>query len=749
MDKLAFQVDGKFIDAATNKTISNPSGYEVIEWPEEFDFPSSGELENYDVGLIDYYKLIKREQDSKSYDPYANTGTPRTAVNNFGYENKPGFIEAANFIPGPMGLAGKAINVAMNVNNKVAIDKAREMLDLEPSGKMSNVLRDTKGSIADVNIGGEDYSVGFEAVDNKGRTTLTPEEARERGLMTGGLSELTKEQRKEALKDFKKDKKAELSPIDSWKVAPDVGAGIGTGAGASGKFDLSENVFGAKADMPDVDRSELQARGMGLMDVSPSFRQARTQGINYDHTATRGPVTEGLTDRSVEAMNALAGMQPGGINVTSAYRNPEINKAVGGVPNSLHTQGSAFDLSTRGLTDAQKRDLVERSIMAGAEEIGTYGDQSLHVGTRGRFDALPGQDTGGVAAMYEYSRYNLADAPDWFKEGVSSQSRLAPIPQSRPMPSTMISEAPTNPQKDPFEAVLGRSTPTIASDTTGFVNSFSEVARAPTVASDSTGFMNQAVNPDWSGVDRSSLNITDDDRRLSAMTLAGEIDLSKTDLSTPEGIREAYGIMSTIENRAPKFGGISNAITAPKQYSTWSNAAASNTATKNYMTNPSVYDKLVNDYFANPKSNMGFTSYHANYVNPDWSTKMSGVTDIGPHRFGSLPEYQQPRSSFIPDNPPVPQERPTFKTTSTNALSSSSGFMDTGGANRPASKPDGQEIESRAERERKSATEKSKDNNGGNRGGGSGEGGTRTASSQTGSGRSFSSTGDVANRDKK
>ena len=39
--KLAFEVDGKYIDATTNTPIDNPSGYEVMEWPKEIPFPSS------------------------------------------------------------------------------------------------------------------------------------------------------------------------------------------------------------------------------------------------------------------------------------------------------------------------------------------------------------------------------------------------------------------------------------------------------------------------------------------------------------------------------------------------------------------------------------------------------------------------------------------------------------------------------------------------------------------------------------
>lgn len=130
-----------------------------------------------------------------------------------------------------------------------------------------------------------------------------------------------------------------------------------------------------------------------------------------------------------------------------------------------------------------------------------------------------------------------------------------------------------------------------------------------------------------------------EERDLMARTLAGEIDLSKTDLSTEEGRKEAFGILSTMENRAAKFGGIEQAITADKQYSTWNDPKAAGVANANYEANREVYDSLVNEMERDASLNQGYTSYHANDVNPSWSAKMSGVTNIGPHIFGSLPEY--------------------------------------------------------------------------------------------------------------
>jgi zinc D-Ala-D-Ala carboxypeptidase len=41
------------------------------------------------------------------------------------------------------------------------------------------------------------------------------------------------------------------------------------------------------------------------------------------------------------------------IEITSGYRNPKVNKAVGGVPNSAHALGHAADFHVHGVTDLE------------------------------------------------------------------------------------------------------------------------------------------------------------------------------------------------------------------------------------------------------------------------------------------------------------------------------------------------------------------------------------------------------------
>jgi putative chitinase len=50
----------------------------------------------------------------------------------------------------------------------------------------------------------------------------------------------------------------------------------------------------------------------------------------------------------LEQIRLLLGNAP--IRITSGYRNPEVNAAVGGVPNSAHAKGWAADFTVKGIS---------------------------------------------------------------------------------------------------------------------------------------------------------------------------------------------------------------------------------------------------------------------------------------------------------------------------------------------------------------------------------------------------------------
>ncbi|BDW99173.1 hypothetical protein MACH15_09260 [Maricaulis maris] len=64
----------------------------------------------------------------------------------------------------------------------------------------------------------------------------------------------------------------------------------------------------------------------------------------------------------MEQVRRILGDRP--ISITSGYRNPAVNKAVGGVSNSAHALGYAADFSVKGMTPVEVARALEASTLA-------------------------------------------------------------------------------------------------------------------------------------------------------------------------------------------------------------------------------------------------------------------------------------------------------------------------------------------------------------------------------------------------
>lgn len=123
----------------------------------------------------------------------ARRGMARAQNTNFGYMDKPAGMGLLSAMPGVPGMAAKAINTAVNANNVAAVNAARRSMEVPEMSTKENVkgsLKDRQGFVGRYGVNGQEYSVGLEAEDAEGRTTLTPNEARARGLAMGGLTEV-------------------------------------------------------------------------------------------------------------------------------------------------------------------------------------------------------------------------------------------------------------------------------------------------------------------------------------------------------------------------------------------------------------------------------------------------------------------------------------------------------------------------------------------------------------------------------
>lgn len=90
----------------------------------------------------------------------------------------------------------------------------------------------------------------------------------------------------------------------------------------------------------------------------------------------------GMDDRLLQILDAIREVIGGPVTLSCAYRCPDHNAEVGGVPNSYHIQGIAADVIVPdGLTVDQLAGIAEQ---CGADGIGRYyGQEFVHVDTRG------------------------------------------------------------------------------------------------------------------------------------------------------------------------------------------------------------------------------------------------------------------------------------------------------------------------------------------------------------------------------
>lgn len=79
----------------------------------------------------------------------------------------------------------------------------------------------------------------------------------------------------------------------------------------------------------------------------------------------------------MERVRTICGNRP--VTITSGYRNPRVNRAVGGVPNSAHALGYAADFTVAGLTPLQAAKLVRDSSLDFDQLILESGRGVVHI----------------------------------------------------------------------------------------------------------------------------------------------------------------------------------------------------------------------------------------------------------------------------------------------------------------------------------------------------------------------------------
>jgi hypothetical protein len=145
--------------------------------------------------------------------------------------------------------------------------------------------------------------------------------------------------------------------------------------------------------------------------------------ISFKHPDQRNvlPAVTTMLERAGNSIN-----QP--VDVTSGYRSPEHNAAVGGAKQSRHMHRDAADVDMSGWTPEQRQRFGATAIREGANALITYDNSPdmLHV------DMRPRPDGAGVMYMHNKSQYNMADAPEWMQTLKGNNGIIPPTPDPRP-----------------------------------------------------------------------------------------------------------------------------------------------------------------------------------------------------------------------------------------------------------------------------------------------------------------------------
>lgn len=195
---------------------------------------------------------------------------------------------------------------------------------------------------------------------------------------------------------------------------PDIWSRIGMGAVLGGG--LSAGVLAIAKGV-----GLMRARSASTRDATPAGGDALRSEIEIDkaeagllgeqtvqeviNRAIVGNYDKGVSTSAATAMDRLQSAWGSSLNITSQFRSPEHNAAVGGARNSQHTHGNAFDVDVKGLSLAERNRLIIEARNAGFSGIGVYAN-SLHF------------DVGGDRAWGP--NYHRSSLPDWAAEAVSA-----------------------------------------------------------------------------------------------------------------------------------------------------------------------------------------------------------------------------------------------------------------------------------------------------------------------------------------
>ena len=125
------------------------------------------------------------------------------------------------------------------------------------------------------------------------------------------------------------------------------------------------------------------------MSLSPNFTleelcaSTKAKELQIINQVTDAAHLQALKALAKEVLQPIRDLHGGPVTVTSGYRQPALNKAIGGSPKSQHSKGEAADITVG--RPADNKDLFEQIVRSGIpydQLICEFGGEWLHVSHR-------------------------------------------------------------------------------------------------------------------------------------------------------------------------------------------------------------------------------------------------------------------------------------------------------------------------------------------------------------------------------
>jgi hypothetical protein len=491
MTQLVRGEDGKmhsvYVDATTGQALSDLKGYTIIDGQTFYDVTASDD-KNKD-GKVSTSEtdtkasnipssdgsgrsvLQERGSGTSALDGPQTPGPAATASNNFGYTSKPSGLGvlglAAGVVNPALGGAVSMASKAINVGNMSAVNEARKGLGLPGltgAQQVKGALKDNRGQIANVNIGDNKYSVGFEALSPDNKTNLTYNEAKTReALAKTNITETPKDQVTKAPEKTSQSLASKItglnkgwltkalnqlvgvdptSTVEPGQVEPTVAQSVPTPTAKPSQEASIGLPQSAPAPTSATNTTPTSSNGVGLIGrpnnpgviagaTPDALGRVSLQSVDFDKMGLQPAMAAQMKSfqKAAAAQNLDLSVDVANMNRTAAQQQSIVDAGYSKTNNSYHRVGLAADISATKLNAKNQPDpATQAASRALAEKLGlntlSASFDPAHVEAH-----VPGETAKSLMNRPRDAFGNIQLSPE---EDLSVRNNSVPTPTERP-----------------------------------------------------------------------------------------------------------------------------------------------------------------------------------------------------------------------------------------------------------------------------------------------------------------------------